>query len=177
MLDARITGRRPNRSDSEPCTGENRNCMSAQTEPNQPYTSAASAWLPSTKSITRRGRIGTIMPSASMSSSTVTRNKDECSLARWRDAVSVIAFSLRVPRTGWPSRAASDGSAFRAGGTVAQAVDEITLVGLRHGVGAGAENHKARRAGLGLRDVVELETPARNRRRRMRRACLDQATG
>src|SRR5207248_10066872 len=47
----------------------------------------------------------------------------------------------------------------------AQAVDQRTLVVVRHRVGAGTEHHEARRTRLGLRDVVELEPPARHRGR------------
>jgi len=37
--------------ESEPCTGEKMNCMSAQAVPNTPYISAACAALPPMKSV------------------------------------------------------------------------------------------------------------------------------
>jgi hypothetical protein len=44
-----MTGRRPNRSDSAPCTGENTNCISAQTDANRPTNSEARAVSPARK--------------------------------------------------------------------------------------------------------------------------------
>ena len=52
---------------------------------------------------------------------------------------------------------------------LAQRIGEIAQIGLRDGVGARAEQHEARRPRLGLRDVVQLQPPARYRRRRIGR--------
>ncbi len=63
-------GRRPKRSDSEPSTGEKKNCMAANTIPKMPIISAVRAVeLP--KPPMRLGSTGAIMPSASMSRPTV----------------------------------------------------------------------------------------------------------
>src|SRR6185312_11470181 len=59
---------------------------------------------------------------------------------------------------------------------LAQTVNEIALVGVRHRVGAGAEQDEARRPALGLGDVVELETAAGDGRRRVRRGCVLEPT-
>jgi hypothetical protein len=48
-----------------------------------------------------------------------------------------------------------------------QGVDEITQVGLRHGVRARAEQHETRRPRLGLRNAIQLQPPALHRRRRI----------
>src|SRR3954453_24267808 len=44
---------------------------------------------------------------------------------------------------------------------LAQRIHEIALIGLRNGVGAGAEQDETRRTRLGLRDVVQLQPAAR----------------
>src|SRR5260370_2039281 len=56
----------------------------------------------------------------------------------------------------------------RTGERVAQCIDQIAPVAVRHGVGAGTEQNEARRPGLRLGDVVELEPAARYGGRRMR---------
>ena len=82
--EVRITVRRPKWSESEPCTGEKMNCMSAQAVPKTPYICAARAALPPTKSCTSKGSTGMIMPKASMSMSTVTKMKATAALRRGR---------------------------------------------------------------------------------------------
>src|ERR1051326_3690033 len=76
----RMTGRRPNRSDSAPSTGENRNCISAQTVANSPTNSEARAVSPARKLSISFGKTGITMPSASMSSSTVTKTNAKAAL-------------------------------------------------------------------------------------------------
>src|SRR5260370_30209202 len=49
----------------------------------------------------------------------------------------------------------------RQGERLAQRIDQIALVAVRHGVGAGAEQNEARRAAFRLGNVVELEPAAR----------------
>ena len=56
-------------------TGENTNCMHAQTVVKRPIISAAFAVSPWRKPITSRGSTGTMMPRASMSRSTVMKMK------------------------------------------------------------------------------------------------------
>src|SRR6516225_50717 len=104
-----------------------------------------------------------------MSSNTVTRMKAK---AAWRgrdDAVSAMRLSLLASciricllAQGQPDR--------RAGQVefIAQPIDQVALIGLRHSVSTGAENDKTRRPRFWLRDVVELEPPPGDRRRRMR---------
>src|SRR5258707_15006147 len=65
----------------------------------------------------------------------------------------------------------------RQGERLAQRVDQIALVAVRHGVGAGAEQNEARRAGLRLGDVVELEPAARYGGRRGGGPAPPAATG
>src|SRR3989440_10736998 len=68
-----MTGRRPTRSDSAPSTGANTNCIAAHTVPNRPSALAALASLPPSSWMTSLGNPGAMMPSASMSSSTVPK--------------------------------------------------------------------------------------------------------
>src|ERR1700735_2902945 len=68
-----MTGRRPKRSESAPSTGEKRNCIAAHTVANSPTYSAARAVLPCMKSSISFGSTGTIMPSASISRTTVMK--------------------------------------------------------------------------------------------------------
>ena len=74
-LEARITGRRPKRSDSAPCTGENTNCMRPNSAPMMPVQRTAVAMSPPVMCCTRCGKTGMMMPKASMSIITVTKMK------------------------------------------------------------------------------------------------------
>src|SRR5581483_2901546 len=71
----RTTGRRPRRSESAPRTGEKRNCIAAHTVPKSPKVRAARAVSPPSIVSTSFGRTGTIIPSASMSRTTVMKMK------------------------------------------------------------------------------------------------------
>ena len=89
MLEARISGRRPNRSDRLPITGEKKNCIRAKTVLNRPYTAAARATVsrgrwrmrcadrcsPASSVATSLGSTGATMPSAKASSITVMKMK------------------------------------------------------------------------------------------------------
>jgi glutathione peroxidase len=68
-----MIGRRPNRSDSAPSTGDARNCITAQDVPKTPITSAARAVSPPSNCSMSFGSTGMITPSASMSSITVMK--------------------------------------------------------------------------------------------------------
>src|SRR3989440_1041540 len=68
-----MTGRRPTRSESAPSTGANTNCIAAHTVPNRPSALAALASLPPSSWMTSLGNAGAMMPSASMSKSTVPK--------------------------------------------------------------------------------------------------------
>jgi hypothetical protein len=75
-----MTGRRPNRSDNTPSTGEKKNCIAAKIVPNHPSQFAALTALPPRKSRINLGRTGAISPSASMSSMTVMKIKTTAAL-------------------------------------------------------------------------------------------------
>ena len=75
-----MIGRRPNRSDNTPSTGEKTNCISAKTVPKIPNHFAALDASPPRKFKTSFGRTGAIKPSASMSSVTVTKMKTTAAL-------------------------------------------------------------------------------------------------
>ena len=66
-------GRRPNRSDNEPSSGEKPNCITAHTVPKMPNISAPLAVLPPMKLVISCGSTGAIIPIASMSSAMVTK--------------------------------------------------------------------------------------------------------
>ena len=66
-------GRRPKWSESEPSTGDAKNWIAAHTVPNTAIVVAARAVSPPRKASTSFGSTGMIIPSASMSSSTVIR--------------------------------------------------------------------------------------------------------
>src|SRR5947209_11504764 len=68
-----MTGRRPTRSESAPSTGANTNCIAAHTVPNRPTMPAPLASLPPSSWMTSLGNTGAMIPSASMSSSTVPK--------------------------------------------------------------------------------------------------------
>lgn len=68
-----MTRRRPNRSDSEPSTGEKKNCIAANTPPNTPRNPAPDAVSPPRNSTISRGSTGMMIPSASMSMATVMK--------------------------------------------------------------------------------------------------------
>src|SRR5262249_1313363 len=57
---------------------------------------------------------------------------------------------------------------------LAQGIDQITPVVVRHRIGAAAEQNKARRPALGLRQVVEPDAPAGDRGWWMRGGDLGQ---
>jgi hypothetical protein len=73
-MEIRITGRRPKRSESEPITGEARNCMAAQAATSMPFHRPALAREPAKASISD-GRTGITSPMANMSRTAVTRMK------------------------------------------------------------------------------------------------------
>ena len=75
MFERRTTGRRPNRSESAPSTGEKKNWMAANMLPNTPSICAVFAISPCVKSPMSLGKTGTIMPSANMSRATVKKMK------------------------------------------------------------------------------------------------------
>ncbi len=93
-----MIGRRPNRSDSAPRVGENRNWPSAQTVPNRPTISAARTVSLSRNERIRRGSTGMIMPSASMSSITVTKTK--ATAARRGRCRAVAGAAAGIPAAG-----------------------------------------------------------------------------
>ena len=70
-----MTGLRPNRSDNAPITGEQKNCINAQTVPKSPYISAERTVSPPKKLLIRFGKTGMTIPIASMSRTTVTKTK------------------------------------------------------------------------------------------------------
>src|SRR5665213_1317513 len=74
-FDSSTTGRRPKRSESEPSTGEKKNCIPAKSVPKTPIILAVLEAFPFRKPSIRRGRTGAIMPSASISSVTVKKMK------------------------------------------------------------------------------------------------------
>ena len=77
-----MTGRRPNRSASAPCTGEKKNCMTADDVPKIPKIAAAPAMSPPWSLRINCGNTGMITPNETMSSSTVTKMKTNA--AFWR---------------------------------------------------------------------------------------------
>src|SRR5580692_8462049 len=192
-FDIRISGRRPKRSDKAPCTGENTNCINAQAVPNTPKICAARAVSPPRKSTTSRGRTGMIMPSASMSSSTVMKTKTKAG-ARRAGAAGDGALAGGISLMGERSSVGTHRWAFMGGRAallpfririlllaqgqpdggagqieaLAQIVDQIALIGVRHRVGPAQEQHEARRPAFRLGDVIEPDAAARDRRRRMR---------
>jgi hypothetical protein len=70
-----MTGRRPTRSETTPSTGMKKNCMSAKTVAKIPSHSAARGALPPRKFRINLGRTGMMIPTAIISSATVTRIK------------------------------------------------------------------------------------------------------
>src|ERR1044071_7954023 len=108
------------------------------------------------------------MPSASMSSSTVMNRKTNAApeMVGWvsvmgacavsasggfASGIRVLLFAQRQPDRG-------AGQIER----LAQAVDEIAAVDVRHRVGAAGEEDKARRATLGLGQIVEAYPTSRH---------------
>lgn len=80
--ETRITGRRPNRSDSDPMTGEQRNCIPAHSATNSPFHIPAA--LPEPDSVsTSCGSTGMTIPIDITSSSAVTNMKAIAALPRW----------------------------------------------------------------------------------------------
>ncbi|MNT31261.1 hypothetical protein D3C72_1670890 [compost metagenome] len=69
-----MTGRRPYWSDSEPITGEARNCIPAHSATKTPFSKPARAFEPTNSSI-RCGSTGMTIPMATMSSTAVTKMK------------------------------------------------------------------------------------------------------
>ena len=70
-VEIRITGRRPKRSDSEPITGEQTNCMPAHMAAIAPFQMPAEARDPANSSISS-GKTGMTRPIAMTSSTPVT---------------------------------------------------------------------------------------------------------
>src|SRR5580704_12155404 len=169
-----MTGLRPKRSESAPCRGENTNCISAHTVPKMSSMSAARTVSLPRKFSTKRGSTGMITPIASMSSSTVTKTKANAA-CRCDGAASGARIGPGVRSSSGFARSIgiflfSQGQADRRARQIEgfpQAVHEIALIGIGKRVGAGAEQHEARRAAFRLRDVVELEAAAGDGRRRM----------
>lgn len=95
-----MMGRRPKRSDSAPSTGEQRNCISAQTVPNTPNISAARAVSLPRNPATSLGSTGTIMPSARTSSTTVTKMKTSALRRGGGAAVESVDLIARGPVNG-----------------------------------------------------------------------------
>ena len=69
-----MTGRRPKRSDSDPITGEQRNCIPAHSATNSPFHKPAALVAPDSCSISC-GSTGMTMPIDMTSSHAVTRMK------------------------------------------------------------------------------------------------------
>src|SRR6187431_1241714 len=122
-------------------------------------------WSPSTKDSTSFGNTGMTIPIASMSSRIVINTK--MNAARRRGAASGVSVMTTAPASPEANAAwcAERSSYFlgtpgewifllaqrqtdRRAGQIegfAQTVDEISLIGIRHRVSAGAKNHKAGR--------------------------------
>jgi len=94
-----MTGRRPTRSDSTPRIGDTTNCNSAQTVANIPPMMAALANLLPSKFRMSFGKTGTMMPNASMSSSTVMKTKVSAALRLFNILGSANA-ARRLPSCG-----------------------------------------------------------------------------
>ena len=71
----RITGLRPTRSDSDPSTGANTNCVSAYVDARTPNQRPAIVVLPPANSLISSGRMGMMIPIPSTSMKTVMRMK------------------------------------------------------------------------------------------------------
>src|SRR5262245_45689714 len=126
------------------------------------------------KLTTSLGSTGMTMPSASMSSRTVTKMKANPAWRRVRPGALGSGFAAGV----WIGLL-PQGQADRRAGQVeclAQAVHQIALVRRGNRVGTGAEHDEARRARLHLGDVVEPDAATRHRRRRMLRQRLLEPT-
>jgi hypothetical protein len=91
--DNRITGRRPKRSDSAPCTGEQKNWMAANSTPNTPTQCTARTMSLPTNCISRCGSTGMMSPNARMSIRTVTKMKTSAALRAPGAAISVTGGS------------------------------------------------------------------------------------
>src|SRR5690606_32487702 len=98
-VETRITGRRPGWSDSEPITGEARNCISAHSATHTPLIMPARALEPVNCSISV-GRTGMTMPIDRTSSIAVTRMNAIAALLA-RKAAGDMAWFPGV-RAGWP---------------------------------------------------------------------------
>jgi hypothetical protein len=81
-----MMGRRPNRSDHAPKSGENRNCINAHANAKYPVTAAARAISPPSNCFTRFGSTGAMMPSDRKSSVTVMMMKMNAALEAVRGA-------------------------------------------------------------------------------------------
>src|SRR5205814_1115860 len=97
-FETRMVGRRPNRSDKTPSIGEKKNCIAAKTVPKTPFQSAALFMSPPRKSRINFGSTGTMRPTVSISSVTVTRTKMTAAL------VDFIAALLRTGSSGFDLR-------------------------------------------------------------------------
>ncbi len=101
MLDSRITGRRPNRSDRAPCTGEAISCITAQTVPNTPKIRVVWESEPPLTCWISWGITGITIPMARTSSTMVMKMK--------------IWAARRGPRTGFSTDIRSPSEPILAG--------------------------------------------------------------
>src|SRR5262249_34469784 len=116
-----------------------------------------------------------MMPSASMSSSTVMKTNTNAALRTRGTALTSSAAAAFLSCIG--IRFLTQRQPDRGSGqveTVAQLVDQIATVGVRPRVGAAAEQYEAWRAAFRLGQVVEPDAPTRYRRWRMRRRHLGE---
>ena len=74
-FEIRMTGRRPKRSDSAPCTGEAKNCISMKPVANSPCQTVPVAISPPVTCLSSAGSTGMTTPKASTSTSTVMKMK------------------------------------------------------------------------------------------------------
>src|SRR5262249_50873143 len=87
--------------ESAPSTGENINCISAQTVPNSPKISAASAVSPPRKPSTSFGSTGMMIPNARTSTTTVMKMKTSAAPRAFAtDFVSATGFKMTSQNPG-----------------------------------------------------------------------------
>src|SRR5471030_24490 len=85
---------------------------------------------------------------------------EEIRMVPWR-RVSVLALSASLERVAFLAQRQPDRRA-RKREALAQGIHQIALVGVGQRVGAGAEQHEARRPALGLGDVIERKSTRLN---------------
>src|SRR6185312_8917227 len=84
--------------------------------------------------------------------------------SRWREGSALVVVGEGVLAATQPE---ADRRAGHAEG-LAHVVDEVALIGRGHGIWPRGKDDEARRAHAGLRHVAEFQSPAGDRRRRMR---------